>query len=275
MPVEKHHLEKMYQDFPDALKAQWDFERFRTLSAERVQADCAFDMESPIESHGAQPPRKPEKNEFGGLASAFHVRIDSWMPTFIEPGAFKHTLETPAERDRVRVLYQHQSELPIGKPTYMAEVPKGLLVMGRISETTLGSDTLILLRDGVISEMSIGFDPVEFTFKENDKKEMCRHITGVRLWEFSPVTFGANKGAKITVVNSLRTPDGAQIDVDQLAELVAARLAAIQRIDEKDEHAVRAEIERLTKIFPPKPAPIAGPSAEQMAMLELAGRMVS
>ena len=135
----------------------------------------------PFDVH-AKPPREAQKNEFGGLASAFGVEIDSLMPTFIEAGAFKNTLANKAERSRVKVLFEHS--MLIGVPTLLDEQDKGLMVMGKVSETTLGNDVLILLRDGALDEMSIGFDPVEYYYKEDPKKRMCRHITEARLWEF-------------------------------------------------------------------------------------------
>ena len=144
------------------------------------------------------------KSTFGGLASVFNNLIDTWMPTRIKPGAFNRTLAENAKR--VKVLYQHDSYMPIGLPTKMEETPDGLLVEAKVSATTWGKDCMILLADKVIDEMSIGFDPIAFTMMEENlggMKTMVRHITELRLWEFSPVTWGANSQAKITNVNSM------------------------------------------------------------------------
>lgn len=238
-------LEKLYRDTP-AIKGRWsEFSTFSNQAlAPRQTMDLGFNFNPGSETAKAKL-RKPEQNEFGGLASAFGVKIDAWMPSYIEPGAFKHTLADTAQRSRVRVLYQHMQTQPIGVPTFMEEVPEGLLVMGKISETSLGKDALILLRDEVISEMSIGFDPVEFSFKEDKDGELCRHIHECRLWEFSPVSFGANAGAKITTVNSLEAQD-----LDRLAARVVELMQRSQKQPQTPDE-IRAEISRLTGLLSP------------------------
>lgn len=223
--MDRDQLEKTYRDLATAHRERWStFEAFRLQADGRQHLDLPFDSVREANSKArTKLPREPEKNEFGGLASAFGVKIDTWIPSYIEPGAFKNTLGNEKERGRVKVLFQHSS--PIGVPTFMQEVDEGLLVMGKVSETSLGADVLTLMRDKVVTEMSIGFDPVEFFFKEGPDKELQRHITECRLWEFSPVSFGANSGAKITVVNSLQGA-APPIDLDLLAEKIAERLRA-------------------------------------------------
>ncbi len=162
-------------------------------------------------------------NEFEGMASVFHYPIDTWTPTIIEPGAFKKTI---AERaSQVKVLWQHDSRYPIGIPTLMEETPQGLHVRAQISETSVGKDALMLIRDGVVDSMSIGFDAIQEDPVKHDLNWMMeqkssssyeptvlekvadgatwRHLKEIRLWEFSPVTFPANDGAGITAVHSM------------------------------------------------------------------------
>jgi HK97 family phage prohead protease len=147
-----------------------------------------------------------EENTFRGMASVFNNLIDTFVPTRILPGSFSKTL-AESQRRRVKILLQHNSDWPIGLPTLMEEDPDGLLVEGKISQTTMGKDTLILARDGVLNELSIGFDPINHTMVEEDGPEglkvNVRHITEIRLWEFSFVTWGANNQAKVTSINSL------------------------------------------------------------------------
>lgn len=262
--MELHRIQDAYKELPEELRGRWDFERFRVLSEERCNANVAFDVH-------AKPPREAQKNEFGGLASAFGVEIDSWMPTFIEPGSFKNTLANKAERARVKVLFEHS--MLIGVPTLLEEHEKGLMVMGKVSETTLGNDVLILLRDGALDEMSIGFDPVEYHYKEDKQKRMCRHITEARLWEFSAVSFGANRGAKITVVNSALVNGSERVDLDKLASLIGERLGRFApRVDEQNPEAVRAEIARLSKLLPVEA--LGGATAAELARLDQIGRAI-
>ena len=152
---------------------------------------------------------------FSGYASVFKVPIDTWPPTVIEPGAFKATLGNKADRDRVRILWQHRVDQPIGVPTDLAEDKEGLRITGRLSDTQLGRDARTLLEDGVVREMSIGFDPVKWTMQADptapkDPDKFIRHLSEVKLWEVSLVTFGANREAVVYDVHA--APDGVALD---------------------------------------------------------------
>jgi HK97 family phage prohead protease len=131
---------------------------------------------------------------FEGYASYFN-NVDSYGEV-IQKGAFKKTLNENA--DRIKVLYQHRTDMPIGKPLEMYEDDKGLYVKAKVSMTDIGKDVLTLIKDGVINEMSIGFDIVK-----DEVSNKIRYLKEIRLWEFSPVTFGANDKAKITGVKEL------------------------------------------------------------------------
>lgn len=192
-------IAKIHRDTPK-LRNQYDLERFRKLATDPVIAPSAF---SPFSEQHLSSTRlglpKLEEREFGGIAAAYGVRVDAWMPTILEPHAFQKSLEDKVIRNRVRVLYQHYQ--PIGMPTFMADLAEGLAVVGKVSKTATGDEALTLTRDGVISEMSVGFMPTEYYFKEIEG-ETWRYITEGELYEFSLVTRGANRGAKITDVNS-------------------------------------------------------------------------
>jgi uncharacterized protein len=134
-------------------------------------------------------------NTFEGYASVFD-NVDSYRDV-VEKGAFNKTIQ---ESKRVKILWQHDPMFPIGKPLAMSEDSKGLHVKGKISETDLGKNALILMKDGVIDELSIGFNTVK---DEWDKKGNVRRIKEVKLWEFSLVTFAANEAATITGVKNV------------------------------------------------------------------------
>ncbi|WP_018248948.1 HK97 family phage prohead protease [Orenia marismortui] len=70
----------------------------------------------------------------------------------IESGAFAKTLEE--NKGRVKICWQHDPYNPIGKSIEMREDKKGLFVKGQISDTSLGKDVKILMKDGVINEYS-------------------------------------------------------------------------------------------------------------------------
>ena len=170
-----------------------------------------------------------QANEFEGMASVFDTPIQAWTPTIIEKGAFKKTLkEKYANRavlDRVKILFNHNPDVPIGRPTLLEETPEGLRLRARISETAAGKDSLTLMRDGVMDSLSIGFDPIKFTYQEHeDDKQMWRHIQEIRLWEVSVVTMPANPAALITDINSL---DEESLDTifESLAALPLGKIA--------------------------------------------------
>lgn len=132
-----------------------------------------------------------DKNTFEGYAAAFN-NVDSHND-IIEPGAFSKTLREYARR--VKVLWQHDPYSPIGKPNHMEEDSTGLYIRAKISQTTTGKDALILMKDGVIDELSIGYNTIKHMMNEETG---IRHLKELRLMEFSPVTWASNDQAIIT-----------------------------------------------------------------------------
>lgn len=143
-------------------------------------------------------------NTFEGYASFFN-NIDSYNDV-IEKGAFKKTIKE--NRSRIKILWQHDISEPIGIPISMYEDDNGLYVKGKISDTDYGRKALTLIKDGVITEMSIGYDVIKDDYTQM-KGQKVRLLKEVRLWEFSPVTFAANDQARIlkyfNLLNSLKS----------------------------------------------------------------------
>jgi HK97 family phage prohead protease len=144
-----------------------------------------------------------EEGTFKGMASVFGSIVQSWMPTIIDSGAFTKTLQE--NFNRIKLLWQHDSYEPIGIPTSLQENQFGLELEGKISKVRRGEECLTLMRDGVITELSIGFDPIKWEMEQKEEgKETIRHVKELRLWEISPVTFAADPMAQITAVHSLQ-----------------------------------------------------------------------
>jgi HK97 family phage prohead protease len=133
-------------------------------------------------------------NTIEGYA-AYFGNVDSYGDV-IEQGAFSKTLKE--NNNRIKVLWQHNINEPIGKPVAMEQDSKGLYIKAKISMTDTGKKAMELMRDGVIDEMSIGYDIMKDEYK--GKNRMLKEL---RLWEFSPVTFAANEKARITSAKSL------------------------------------------------------------------------
>ena len=135
---------------------------------------------------------------FEGYAAIFN-NVDLGND-LIEPGAFTKTLKENSKR--VKICWQHDTKEPIGIPLEMKEDSTGLWVKGRLSQTSRGRDALILMRDGVINELSIGYDTIKYKYDGP-----VRHLKEVRLWEFSPVTFAMNPTATVTSIKSMDEND--------------------------------------------------------------------
>lgn len=149
-----------------------------------------------------------------GYASHFWS-VDSYL-TAVKPGAFRKTIRERGER--VPVLWQHDPDKPIGRPTSLKEDKTGLAFNAAITEaTTYGRDAMALLRDGVPLGVSFGFqtiksrgatkdDPLDFA-QYKAKPEDVQIIEEVRLWEVSLVTFPANEAATINDVRAVAEAD--------------------------------------------------------------------
>jgi HK97 family phage prohead protease len=144
-----------------------------------------------------------DANTIEGHASIFGIPDQGTPPDIIMPGAFKKTIKEwgPQGKDRIRVLVQHRTDLlPIGRPVLLEEDARGLHFIAKISDTTLGRDVLTLIKDGVLRDMSIGFDPIKADF---DQAAGVRRIREVRLWEISPVIWAMHPMAKIEAVKAV------------------------------------------------------------------------
>ena len=147
----------------------------------------SFELESADESTG----------EFSGYAAVFGNR-DSGND-IIEKGAFAKTIVE--DFNRIKILALHNDcWLPVGRPIELREDDRGLFIKGKISDTSMGRDIRTLLKDGVLSELSIGYDAIDFDY---DSKTDTRHLRRIKLWEVSIVTWAMNEQARINEVKSL------------------------------------------------------------------------
>lgn len=131
-----------------------------------------------------------EQGIFSGYGAVFN-NIDSGGDV-IEPGAFTKTLAEGWERVKILALH-NDGELPIGRPVELREDENGLFLKAKISDTSLGRDIKTLLKDRVLNELSIGYDAITHEIDSDG----IRHLTEVRLWEVSVVTWAMNPQATI------------------------------------------------------------------------------
>ena len=118
------------------------------------------------------------------------------LPGFSEqiaPGAI-----TPNPRG-VKLFWQHRE--PIGAVTQCRETDKGLVIDARISNTTAGRDAYELVKDGAISQFSIGFRERDYKDEKTDGG-VLRTQTGIDLMEVSLVPFPAYETTEITEIRN-------------------------------------------------------------------------
>lgn len=142
--------------------------------------------------------------------SIFGIEDESWMNDVIEPGSFKKTIAQrgPGGSKKIRVLNMHDTREVIGLPLLLEEhsrhaLPAFILEAypnatgGLYAETQLvlgvkrAQEIFDLYKAGAMDEWSIGFDVVQNKFEERGGRQV-RIIQELKLWEYSPVTWGAN-----------------------------------------------------------------------------------
>lgn len=135
-----------------------------------------------------------------GYGSVFGV-MDAYAD-IVAAGAFAESLKAhKAAGTMPAMLWQHDSDEPVGVWTEMVEDDKGLLVRGRLAMgTTRGREASELLKMRAINGLSIGFYSRQWSY---DAETDVRTLTAVDLWEVSLVTFPANREARVQSVKSI------------------------------------------------------------------------
>jgi HK97 family phage prohead protease len=123
------------------------------------------------------------------------------------PGAYAESLgEHKKQGTKVRMLWQHNPDEPIGVWDDLAEDGTGLWVKGRlITEVQKAREVHALMKAGALGGLSIGYRTVEA-----DQEGGVRLLKKLKLVEISPVTFPMNPKAKITSVKSERIDEFAR-----------------------------------------------------------------
>jgi len=132
-----------------------------------------------------------------GIAVPYDVeqRIGPNLVEVFRRGAFEAVARNA---HRVKMLFQHKADAPIGRAIMLEERDGGLYGEFRISKTEAGDEALELIRDGVLSNLSVGFQPLR-----DEKRNGVVNRIKAHLAEVSLVTFGAyGDAAAITAVRA-------------------------------------------------------------------------
>lgn len=136
---------------------------------------------------------------FTGYFSSFGT-VDSYRE-IVDFGAFKKTFldsGPAAKRPRIKCAAQHDpfSGL-LGKPLKLEEHTYGAYHETKVTPTSYGKDILLLIEDGVLTEQSFAFETIQ-DVAASKSPDGHRHLVEVKLWEYGPVTWGANENTPIT-----------------------------------------------------------------------------
>lgn len=144
-----------------------------------------------------------------GYGSVFGV-VDDYGD-IVAPGAFTKSLSDWKARGKLpKMLWQHDSDDPIGVWTDMVEDARGLRCTGELLlSVKKGAEAYEHAKAGTIDGLSIGFSARDRSF---DEETGTRTLKTVDLWEVSLVTFQACEPAQIDGVKSAVSPMSALLD---------------------------------------------------------------
>lgn len=127
-----------------------------------------------------------------GYASTF--KNTDLVNDVIEPGAFSNSLSAKNGK-KIKILWQHNTDQPIGKVVKVFEDDKGLFIKAVLpKDHSLAHDAAVLVKNGIIDSMSIGF-----TVNDSDiTKSGKRILKDIKVHEISLVTHPANPKAQVT-----------------------------------------------------------------------------
>lgn len=125
----------------------------------------------------------------GGYASTFGPPPDLGGD-IVQKGAFRESI---LKRPVVPVLWSHKTDEPIGKTSILQETNEGLLFRCKILDTFRGEDLKELVREQVVTGVSIGFNLI----KSHSISAGIRSLDSIDLMELSLCTFPMNERARL------------------------------------------------------------------------------
>ncbi|HBG7702228.1 TPA: HK97 family phage prohead protease [Clostridioides difficile] len=116
----------------------------------------------------------------------------------IEKGAFKRALDRGLD---IHFLAEHDSNKILASTRNgsltLKEDDKGLLMRATISKTSYGKDYYELIKDGILRNMSFGFNVIKDSWKQGKDGTLERSIKDLNLFEVSVVTNPAYPASNI------------------------------------------------------------------------------
>lgn len=165
-----------------------------------------------------------EDGTFTGVASVYGV--EDLGGDIIDKGALKKTISDNPEG--FLILWQHDADEVIGKGI-VKEWQGKILIDGKLDmEDPTAMKAYRKMKARLIKGLSIGFNTIKSSWEEVEGR-MVRHITELKLWEVSVVTFPMLPEAQITRVKSAEEDARiAQIVATEVSKQVQEQVQALQ-----------------------------------------------
>jgi HK97 family phage prohead protease len=108
-------------------------------------------------AQGDQPRRS-----ISGTAVPYNVPaiVSDGTAVIFRPGSLPVTGKAP------RLFMYHDASQPVGVVTERVDTEQGMMFTAKISATTMGNDALVMAQDGTIDQVSVGVNPVKFSYDD-------------------------------------------------------------------------------------------------------------
>lgn len=146
-----------------------------------------------------------ERGTVSGYFSAFGNQDSD--EDIILPGAYAKTIQEAGPNSahpRIKHLLDHDTRKGVAKIVALEEDAIGLRYDSKAGRHTNGRDFLLMCQDGIITEHSVGFDPVKFEANPASESGFGKMLKELRLWEGSSLqAWGANPNTPVLGAKSM------------------------------------------------------------------------
>jgi HK97 family phage prohead protease len=103
------------------------------------------------------------RRTISGTAVPYNVpaTVSDGTAVIFRPGSL------PVEGKAPRLFMYHDASMPVGVVTERVDTEQGMMFSAKISATALGNDALVMAMDGTIDQVSVGVNPVKFSYDES------------------------------------------------------------------------------------------------------------
>ena len=102
------------------------------------------------------------RRTISGTAVPYNVpaTVSDGTQVIFRPGSL------PVEGKAPRLFMYHDASMPVGVVTERVDTEQGMMFSAKISATNLGNDALVMAMDGTIDQVSVGVNPVKFSYDD-------------------------------------------------------------------------------------------------------------